>query len=536
MNKLIRLLIIQLVILYSCNILAQSYGRVYNILDGNEYITELLYKNNKFFILGKGVWDPQNHFSKEADYITILDENKDIQYTKFFVDKFFWAPNNVLLDINDTIYLLGFDVWDTLGLGKIMIYKTNLQGDSLDYFSFHFPRNVEATGMAYKDDYLYIIGDNFVFNGKYDDELIVLKSDKKGKIIKEERFKDVAMPENTNVARDIALCPDGNFVAMFTAQNNDGHRAILFKFDEDLNVLWQRVFNTCSDFYNYPDVTVGKNGNIFLTWSLDTETMLDKGEIGWAKFRKYSTWPVTLYGLTGDGDIMWSDTLWTLRSKGKTFGPQYNTFKLKEAKNGDYLAAGLYHELKDRKAWALLMRYSPEGKLLWQKIYEDKNFDCKYNDFFDIQEEDNGDIICGGELWDRNGEWNNAEHMWLIRVDSMGCFEPGCGTKDTLHLILTESDYVTSTGEVIKDYSYDEGIVVFPNPASTYINVELPGIAKAKEWNIIDTQGNKIAKGKAENISHIDISELKPGVYFMQVINEKKKSAVCKFVVKHTGK
>ncbi len=534
MNKLIRLLIIQLVILYSCNILAQSYGRVYNIIGGNEYIFELLFKDNKFFLLCKGIWDPQNQVSKYCDYITILDKNRDIKYTKYYLNSNWLAAHGALLDINDTLYVLGYNAWDTLG--RWQVYKTNLQGDSIDYFTFHFPIQTYARGMLTKDDYLYILGNTFVFNDKNDAEMVVIKSDKKGKIIKEERFKDVALPGNDISVHGVARSPDGNFVAVFTALNHDGFRAILFKFDEDLNVLWQRVFNTCSDFYNYPDVTVGKNGNIFLTWSLDTETMLDKGEIGWAKFRKYSTWPVTLYGLTGDGDIMWSDTLWTLRSKGKTFGPQYNTFKLKEAKNGDYLAAGLYHELKDRKAWALLMRYSPEGKLLWQKIYEDKNFDCKYNDFFDIQEEDNGDIICGGELWDRNGEWNNAEHMWLIRVDSMGCFEPGCGTKDTLHLILTESDYVTSTGEVIKDYSYDEGIVVFPNPASTYINVELPGIAKATEWNIIDTQGNKIAKGKAENISHIDISELKPGVYFMQVINEKKKSAVCKFVVEHTGK
>lgn len=529
MNKLINIIAVQLILISSMLSQNNTFAHVYNIVDGNEFSEAILYKNNTYFLLNKGVWDPQNQNSKESDFISIIDKNGKIKYIKYFLNSNFWSPKNAIRDINDTLFILGDNSWIDHAVWNL--YKTNLQGDSLDFITYSFPeKTVFVEGMANKGEYIYLAGRTWHYDPWHGEDIIVVKSDKKGNVIKENRFYDIANPQYGNVDWDIAKTPDGNFLLAISTMTNKGDQAKLIKFDDELNAIWYRVFNSCDDTNNTPDVTVSADGMILFAWGLDTEDIID--ELGVAKFNKYSTWPPTLYGMTPDGDILWADTLWTLRSKGKTYGPEKDIFKMIATKNGDFIVVGKYKELKDKKTWAWIIRYSPEGKVKWEKIYEDKNFDCKYSIFFDIKEDTNGDLICAGGLWDRYGEWNNAEHMWLVRLDSMGCFEPGCGTKDTLHLIYTESDYyTTSTGEVIKDYSYNKGVIIYPNPAHDKINIDFSTAYIAKRWEIYDINSKSVMTGSGDNVKTIDISTLDSGVYLIDFENIDHKKVVGKFVV-----
>ena len=72
---------------------------------------------------------------------------------------------------------------------------------------------------------------------------------------------------------------------------------------------------------------------------------------------------------------------------------------------------------------------------------------------------------------------------------------------------------------------------IYPNPSSTKINVELSKENNVSKWNMFDIQGNKILSGTRENIKKIDISTLKSGLYYLQVIDNKGRSVVGKFVV-----
>lgn len=75
----------------------------------------------------------------------------------------------------------------------------------------------------------------------------------------------------------------------------------------------------------------------------------------------------------------------------------------------------------------------------------------------------------------------------------------------------------TGTTSVV-DESKTKSINIFPNPANYLINVELKNYDKETfNYNIINTQGLIIKSGFIEN-EKINISDLNPGLYFLQVL------------------
>jgi hypothetical protein len=53
-------------------------------------------------------------------------------------------------------------------------------------------------------------------------------------------------------------------------------------------------------------------------------------------------------------------------------------------------------------------------------------------------------------------------HNWILKLDSLGCLEPGCG----------ETEYLTDTKEAT--FINGRDILIYPNPATDYVNIQLP--------------------------------------------------------------
>ncbi|HNX65991.1 MAG TPA: endonuclease [Bacteroidales bacterium] len=81
---------------------------------------------------------------------------------------------------------------------------------------------------------------------------------------------------------------------------------------------------------------------------------------------------------------------------------------------------------------------------------------------------------------------------------------------------------LSSTDDVISD---EEGMTIYPNPASSYLTIALPADhASDIVIQIYDFNGcltKTVTTG--ETIPHIDISDLKPGFYLLQVTSGKKR-------------
>lgn len=59
---------------------------------------------------------------------------------------------------------------------------------------------------------------------------------------------------------------------------------------------------------------------------------------------------------------------------------------------------------------------------------------------------------------------------------------------------------------------------IYPNPSTDFVTVKANDNFSDLTYSILDIQGRQISKGELENVTtSIDLSELNPGVYFLQV-------------------
>jgi hypothetical protein len=66
--------------------------------------------------------------------------------------------------------------------------------------------------------------------------------------------------------------------------------------------------------------------------------------------------------------------------------------------------------------------------------------------------------------------------------------------------------------------------ILYPNPTSDYITVEVPNIESLQEIGIYDIFGECVLSVETQNfvsLQKIDVSSLPPGVYFLKVGNAK---------------
>lgn len=519
------------------------FSRVYDVVNGNETGTELLIlENNNYLLECKGVIDPQLEYSPHVDYLITVDSFFNISSFYNFGENLFIAPAKPNCIANDTVYIFGSDqsvlphVW--------RIFKFNTSGDSLGIIEFKdLPdTRMVADAMFVKDDYLYLAG-RYYFYWANQAKILIMKIDKAGNIIKQNRFLDIAKPENRNTIYDMIMTSDSNFIVIFgtftpTYLVSDQQKFLqIIKFDSNLNVIWNSSMNSDLKSHVTAHITETDDGGFVVSWSLYRqdlpEEILKKHELNGLN-------PRTITRFDKNGLVMWSDTLWTkLYGKG-TLSPDRWIEKLITTRNGDIVGIGRYQDRKpEEKNYAYMFRYSAGGTLLWEKIYKDVNYECDNSYFTDVKEADNGDLVCTGELWDKNGARNDATYTWLVRVDSMGCFEPGCCPVDTLQMIYVDKKYIPDNIDK-KNYF----IIISPNPADDMITISLPEYCASDYccdqsgilWTIYDTQGRKIKYGLApERWSKINISvrDLHSGIYFVNIFdNRRSLIATKKLVIK----
>ncbi len=528
-----RLLIsIVLYFLFSVNGFSQSsvFSRVYDVVNGNEYGSELLLLgNNNYLLECGGVIHPHLENSLYVDFLITVDSFFNISSFYNFGEHLFIAPAKPNCKANDTVYIFGSDqsvlphVW--------RIIKFNTSGDSLGIIEFkELPdTRMVADAMFIKDDYLYLAG-RYYFYWANQAKILIMKIDKAGNIIKQNRFLDIAKPENRNTIYDMIMTSDSNFIVIFgtftpTYLVSDQQNILqIIKFDSNLNVIWNSSMNSDLKSQVTAHLTESDDGGFVISWSLYRqdlpEEILKKHELNGLN-------PRTITRFDKNGLLMWSDTLWTKRYGKGTLSPDRWIDKLITTRNGDFVGIGRYQDRKpEKKEYAYMFRYSADGRLLWEKVYKDVNYECDISFFTDVKEASNGDLVCTGELWDKNGAWNDATYTWLVRVDSMGCFEPGCCPIDTIQMIYVDKKYIPDSVDK-KNYS----IIIYPNPADDMITISLPEYCASDYccdesgilWTIYDTRGRKIKSGIApERWSKINISvrDLPSGIYFVNIFDQ----------------
>lgn len=524
------LIFIHLSFLYS----QTTFSKVIDGVNGNEYGIELEYYRGDYFTVSKGVIiDTVLNKSNTHDFLLVNDSLLN-RINKFKIRHYF--KSHQLLIENDTLYLQGTDHSEHILKSKWNMYKFSIDGDSLDLLEYN---DFDSRVGWYKT----FIKNNYIYSGGKDEknslggaEILILKMDKRGNFIRENRFFEFANPEYLNVFGDLTLTVDGNLAlsnAYFGVPFDIFTHIGVCKFDENLDTIWTKYFHKSRDglFFNekHPKITSTLDSGLIIGTAMNINDSID-GFYSKEYYEDMVEAPLLFYKLDKDGNIEWTDTIFDYREPGKGAGPMKVILNMITASNGDIIGVGEYSNLYDdpeKQAW--VFRYSPDGKLKWQHTYIDREYTTESSLFFDVREAENGDIICfGGLKTDSIGEWYNTQYSWLLRVDSNGCYTPGCALADTLTKVLTDIEDLTKDGLARR-------IEIYPNPANDYINVSLPEGMMWKQWSIYNFNGQKVMNGhidmKLQTLIIEGIEELQSGIHFVLLKDNKGKRGIGKFVV-----
>lgn len=230
---------------------------------------------------------------------------------------------------------------------------------------------------------------------------------------------------------------------------------ILHKIDEAGNVVWTRVENGSTFGWQPPKSIMLDNGGSAVAWIKDTLVIFENNE--W--FTRF----FQLHAYDEAGQSSWHHTWWT-----KMNSP---ILDLHKSGNGDILGCGLYDDFNGwRKSW--LFRFSPDGVLKWQRIYNDsinRPFVSTHTPlfFWKMTELSDGRLAITGYAIDSSsypGSNGMNANVLLMVLDSAGCLQPDCTGEN--QLISSIADW-----PILHAYTLSP-LTLNPNPVSAIVNIE----------------------------------------------------------------
>jgi len=108
-----------------------------------------------------------------------------------------------------------------------------------------------------------------------------------------------------------------------------------------------------------------------------------------------------------------------------------------------------------------VFRVNTSKQVLWERTYADSSFQASADRLQSIIPTSDGGYIAVGRIVNNMTGVVEA-HNWILKLDSLGCLEPGCG----------ETEYLTDTKEAT--FINGRDILIYPNPATDYVNIQLP--------------------------------------------------------------
>jgi len=421
------------------------------------------------------------------------------------------------------------------GMRQILIYKTDLKGDSLWQKLYGDAWHVYYTGIG--GSMIETNDGNYAFGGSVSDstgfkgtDAILVKFDQNGDTLWLKKYGWAA--NYSDVFYSCRQTNDGGYILVgFTQESVPSVQPAdmyVVKTDSQGNIQWQRKFGgTGSDVGLSVEQTYdggyifGGRWNSSFPWIIKTDSA---GNQQWAKLISTGT-------NTGTAVFQMRDSTYFLNStEGNSNGNNYDVYIAKldsvgniqwqksygglekdwfnmarELNDGSIIAAGAGKNNSYNKIFGWMMKFNAKGDSLWARYYY-KRTDIS-NHLWDIRPTtDNGYILCGSA-------WDSTQDAWLLKVDSMGCLIPGCDT------------IVTGTEQVIL---YPGEMHIYPNPISNHgwIEAIIPPKHKNDECyvQLIDIHGREVRRVPLypDNLGRtrvrIDRNNLGAGMYFYRLV------------------
>jgi hypothetical protein len=125
----------------------------------------------------------------------------------------------------------------------------------------------------------------------------------------------------------------------------------------------------------------------------------------------------------------------------------------------------------------------------------------------------NTDANPGRLYWRVGGAWNPSGSPGSIMIRPM----------------FTTPGYGVITDVVSPDFAED--VILYPNPTNTWFSVKVPGESSWMDVHIFDIGGRLVNAGRIQASDKMDISDLNPGIYLVQIADPSGNVATRKLAV-----
>jgi hypothetical protein len=349
------------ILIFSVPISGQTtFSKVYNTVNGNEYGSNLKIIKDKYFVINRAVIDPLEQISPYVDLLSVVNQKGDLTSYYNFWEETWIAPTKPFCQSNDTFYIFGHDWLEDSSLWKV--FKFNTSGDSLQLLTLKLEAYLHSTAIINSGEYFFLGGNSST--PEVGDKLVIFKLDKHGRLVKEDNLLDFADPVNVNRMYDMIETSDGHLVICnyFRDVVLNTFNVGICKINKNLEIIWTKYVHDVSDHSNiFPYITPTRDNGFALKVGLDF-----RDSINWSnpQYKNYGDWPTVIYKIDSDGNIVWTDTMFTFRGPNFEPAPYNETYNLTTAANGDIIGVGTYnHPIKQPHRFGWMFRYSPDGKI-----------------------------------------------------------------------------------------------------------------------------------------------------------------------------
>jgi|GEM_PF-1413725 len=409
-----------------------------------------------------------------------------------------FAITDALRNADDGYLLVGSAWVDTAQSYKPFLMKISAEGDSLWVRDYDDPNKDTAHSLEYTHDGNYLMDIIGGVYGQYS-EIILQKITPDGEALWEQPLETGYQYHSPG---NIQVLPNDEIAVAYTFKpynnNNSQYKAALAKTDSLGNMVWNRFLG--HTFWSAGDCNVVTkaypNGDLIAAWCRDTTV---GGGIA-------NNNPVVFKINNTTGHVEW----------------EYYFFKQKVrelediiiAANGDIIGCGVIN-LNNREAW--LFRLNPQGELLWEKFYSSALSPYTIFDFYEVVEGPDGGITAIGRLFLQdtlNGIPIPDGSVWLVHLDSAGCFTPDC---------VSDTIVITDVLEPESPEAHNAPNVFFsvaPNPSVGPMRVvfQQPLPWRQPRLRVWDARGQAVqqqtlAQGAME--AQADLTDFPPGLYLI---------------------
>ncbi|MGB1242476.1 MAG: T9SS type A sorting domain-containing protein [Chitinophagales bacterium] len=437
----------------------------------------------------------------------------------------------------------------------------------------------DAFGLLQTEDGGYLMsGSSNSFNDRGDSDIYLLKLDDKGEVL---WTKTVDFFNGEDISYNMVEASNGGFGLFGVSSNGEGQSLQLTRIDAEGNVIWTHYFEDMMPFFTKGISALEEGGFVvcgrLLTGGVYYAKLDKEGEIVWendyignvaynikptsdggyvlagrgnfqqdAESGAFYT-PLQVVKVDENGEILWE------RMMGDGTAKVSRAFDIIETISGGLIFMGARTGENSEDSNLLIAKLDALGNLLWEE--EMLSDDYSFNNYVVEQTKDNGLMFVGNV---GNPE-NPLRQGFLLKTDGIGnekwlrYFGVGAGMFPSFYAGLqTEDGGYAMAGSISINNSIDmyfvktdevgfiEIVSIFspearlslrlaPNPNEGHFQVTFEGKhIGAVELTIFDITGRQVFTNsgyKKQLIYHeeIDISDLKSGVYIVEIISGDKR-------------